>query len=51
MVIAGPTTCIPASRQEKCRSQVAGLCGELKLESDIVDISDWASSCGPCQRS
>lgn len=51
MVIAGSTRRTPASRQEKCRSQVAGLCGELRMESDVVGTSDWARSYGPCQRS
>lgn len=32
-------------------SQVAGLCGELKAGSYVVDINDWAWSCIPCQRS
>jgi hypothetical protein len=47
VVIAGPTAYYQPHGKRNAAPKPAGLCGELKVGSNIVDISDWTTSCGP----
>lgn len=49
VVIAGSTACYQPHGKRIAAPKPAGLCGELEVGSNIVDISDWTTSCGPLQ--
>lgn len=47
MVIAGSTAYYQPHGKRIAVPKPAGLCGELKVGSNIVDIRDWKTRCGP----
>lgn len=47
MVIAGSTAYYQPHGKRIAAPKSAGLCGELGVGSNIVESSDWTTSCGP----
>lgn len=47
MVIVGSTAYHQPHGKRIAAPKSAGLCGEVGVGSNILDISDWMRSCGP----